>query len=1028
VAAPIWNIDIHHVQTNFTPSGTAMYWFGLANVGDSASSGPVSVAIRLPRGVRGDSVVNVSRAGAGTWNCPNVSGSTDVTCETTDPIPRHSLSRSLALTVSVAPWAAGEGFATANASGGGAAVAAVAHELTRVDPSPAGFGVVPGSFVADSYEADELTPVREPGAHPPLTAFAFDLNSIAAPTESAPSQKVPAANIRNFRVALPPGFYGDPGAVGTCAPGQLTTGACPTASQVGRVYLAALLLPPFSLYSLPVFNMSAPREALADLAFSIGGNPIHIRFSLDPANGYAVTAIASDLNETVPLFDLRLILWGVPADHSHDSERCGGQSIETDFECSTAATPKPFLTLPSRCGVAGTMTIRRYDSWQQSGAFGPDVSYDPPGQVTGCDRPSFEPKLEVEPAGKQANTPTGLDLHFVVPQNDDPTGLATPPLKEVEVTLPDGWRVSPSAADGLTACSPEQIGLGTDDPVQCPDSSRIGSVSVSSPLLPDPAEGSIYVASPGKNPFGSLFAIYLVARDTDNRGVLLKLPGRLDLDPATGEIAASFDELPQLPFDELSLSFRGGPRAPLLSAPSCGPQAVRARLSSYARPENPVDLTDTYQVSEGDGGGPCPAAPRPFAPRLVAGTLKPAAGVASPFVLRLTRGDSEQQLGALSTILPPGLTAKIAGIPLCPEPAIASIAPVEGVGQSERERPSCPPASRIGIASIGAGAGSEPIYLSGDVYLAGPYRGAPLSILAVVPALAGPFDLGTVVVRSAVYVDPTTARLRVVTDPLPTILSGVPLGIRSLAIRLDRAGLTLNPTSCEGMKVAGTATSSAGTTAAVSERFQVGNCGALGFKPRLAVRFGGATGRNGHPTVTALIRPRAGGANLRSASLLLPRGEYFDQRHIRDVCTRTNFAARNCPADSVYGRVKAWSSLLDRPLEGSLYMREGSHRLPDLVADLRGRFDLIVAARLDTPHARLRVSFDRLPDVPFSRLQLVLSGGRRGVLVNSEGLCAGARRAIAAFAAQNGKIHGFRPRVGVACGREAGGPERSGGS
>jgi hypothetical protein len=616
-----------------------------------------------------------------------------------------------------------------------------------------------------------------------------------------------------------------------------------------------------------------------------------------------------------------------------------------------------------------------------------------------------------------------------VPQNENPNALATPPVKRTVVTLPEGMSFSPSFADGLQACSLAQVKLGTNDPIECPDASRIGEVTLHTPLLPQQVEGSMYLAAQGDNPFGSLFALYLVVHDTEERGVLIKIPGRVDLDQRTGQITTTFDETPQFPFDDLTLKFRSGPRAPLVNPPVCGTQTIGVQVSSWANPNDPIDLSNTYQVTEGPNGAPCPldSAHRPFGPRMTAGTLNPSAGAYSPFLFRLSREDQEQELSRVTTVLPPGLVAKIAGIVPCPDGAIASIPTVEGTGRREAATPACPASSLIGNISAGLGAGPGPNYFPGKVYLAGPYRSAPLSLAIVTPGLAGPFDLGNVVVRAALRVDRSTAQVTAISDPFPTILHGVLLRVRDVRLRVDRPETTLNPTNCSPMTVAADVAGVGGdllspaddSLASTSNPFQVGDCASLGFKPKLAFRLLGGTRRGAHPRLKAVLRARPGDANIARASVALPRSEFLDQGHIKTVCTRVQFSAGQCPAGSIYGYAVARTPLFGTPLEGPVYLRSSDHTLPDLVAALRGPafqpVEVDVVGRIDSVKGGIRNRFEIVPDAPVSTFSLRLQGGRRGLLVNSTDICGKANRATARFAAHNGRRVLLRPVLKASC-------------
>ncbi|HUC08629.1 MAG TPA: hypothetical protein VMR96_11140 [Solirubrobacterales bacterium] len=885
--------------------------------------------------------------------------------------------------------------------------------------------------------------MREAGAHPDLLTFPFDFNSVSLPSVGAVRQKNPAGNVRDIEVDTPPGFVGAPTAVGECTQAEFTVNKCPYSSQVGRIDfrtnpISSSEVQTFSSWTTPVFNLSHPRGVVTDLGFAVIGNPVHVKVSLDASNHYAIRSTVADVNETVPVFDQKLTLWGIPADSSHDSERCkpfgNGTGGGTTEECSTDHARVPFLALPSQCDFDNTFRLHDYDSWQNTGVFGSEINYTLPGKMTDCDKPRFEPDVEIVPTGRQANTPSGLDVHFRVSQNENRNALATPPVKSVKVTLPKGMSFSPSFADGLASCSQSQMRLRTNEAVQCPDASRIGEVTLSTPLLPKPAEGSMYLAAQGDNPFGSLFALYLVLHDTEERGVLVKIPGRIDVDGATGQIVTAFDDAPQFPFDDMTLKFRSGPRGPLVSPPTCGPQAIGIEIASYARPQNPVDVTNTYQVTEGPNGTSCPpdSAHRRFAPEFSGGTMNPVAVAYSPFLFRLSRDDSEQELSQVTTVLPPGLVAKIAGVSSCPEQAIASISGELGAGAAELHNPACPASSQIGSVSAGLGAGPGPNYFSGKVYLAGPYKGAPLSLAVVAPGLAGPFDLGNVVVRAALFVDPESAQVKAVSDPFPTVLHGVILRVRDVRLRVDRPETTINPTDCSAMSIAGLMTGVGGDLHSTTDDtffrtafpFQVGSCASLFFKPRLSLRLFGGTHRGAHPKLRATLAMPSGGANIARASVALPSSEFLDQSHIGTICTRVQFAQNACPPGSVYGTVTARTPLLDEALTGNLYLRSSNHLLPDLVAALRGKIDANVVGRIDSINGGIRSTFAAVPDVPVSSAVFTFKGGAKGLLVNSTDICRRTPRAVVKFEAHNGDRITTRPKLVSTCRAGAKGKRR----
>jgi hypothetical protein len=549
-------------------------------------------------------------------------------------------------------------------------------------------------------------------------------------------------------------------------------------------------------------------------------------------------------------------------------------------------------------------------------------------------------------------------------------------------------------------------------------------VAIHTPLLPKSAEGSMYLAAQGDNPYGSTFALILVVHDTEERGALIKIPGKVEVDPVTGQITTVFNDTPQFPFDDLTLKFRSGPRAPLVSPPTCGTQTIGIEVASYAQPQKPVDASNHYEVTEGPNGTPCPpdSPRRPFSPRFSGGTLNPVAGAYSPFLFRLSRDDNEQELSQVTTVLPPGLVAKIAGVSLCPDQAINSISTAEGAGAQELAHPACPASSQIGSVSAGLGAGPGPNYFPGKVYLAGPYKGAQLSLAIVAPGIAGPFDLGNVVVRAALRVNPETTQVTAVSDPFPTNLHGVILRVRDVRLRVDRPQTTINPTSCAPKSVDGQITGLGGAVFNASTPFQVGNCASLRFSPRLSFRLFGGTHRGSHPRLRATATYPAGGgyANIASASVALPHSEFLDQGHIGTVCTRVQFAANSCPAASIYGTVTAKTPLLDETLSGPIYLRSSSHQLPDIVAAFRGgRIDANLVGRVDSVNGGIRNTFDFVPDVPVSEATFNFFGGSKGLLVNSRNICKGTPKATAKLTAQNGDQLTLHPPLKSACGKKA---------
>jgi hypothetical protein len=669
--------------------------------------------------------------------------------------------------------------------------------------------------------------------------------------------------------------------------------------------------------------------------------------------------------------------------------------------------------------------ISNLNSWEQPGRLNADGSPDltdpnwkvasflshdssEPIGIEGCDRPPFEPSLTLHPSVAASGAPSGYTVDLHMPQRETPAGIAQAALKKIVVKLPQGVVVSPSSSSGLGACDTGEIGIGTASEPNCPDSSKIGTVRITTPLLEEPMTGFVYLAKPTSR---QLLKVYLVA---EGSGVVIKLLGTVDPDPNTGQLTATFDNNPQLPFNDVLVNFKDGPRAPLVNPPTCGVATTTATFSAWSGAT--ASSSDSFEVS-GDGhGSACP--PHGFAPGFSAGTVNPVAGSSSPFVLRLTRSGQDQQLSTIVAALPNGLLASLKGIPYCGDAELASISGEEGTGAAQLAGPSCPATSQVGTVTVGAGAGSNPFYLStGKAYLAGPYKGAPLSLAVVTPALAGPFDLGNAVVRSALRVDPETAQVTAVSDPLPTILHGIPLDLRDVRVDLDRPDFTRNPTSCDPTSVDGTIGSVAGASAAVSDRFQVADCAALGFGPELSLALKGKTRRAGHPALTATLRAK-GQANIGRVSVALPHSEFLAQEHIRTVCTRVQFAASACPKASIYGYAEAKTPLLDKPLKGPVYLRSngGERVLPDLVAALHGQIDVDLVGYIDSHGGGIRTTFQSVPDAPVSRFTLRMKGGSRGLLVNSTNICRSTNRATVKMDGQNGKIHDSHPVLRNSCG------------
>jgi hypothetical protein len=595
--------------------------------------------------------------------------------------------------------------------------------------------------------------------------------------------------------------------------------------------------------------------------------------------------------------------------------------------------------------------------------------------------------------------------------------------------------LNPSAAGGLSGCTAAQLEnekLDTPPGAGCPDASKVGTVSVESPLIDESLDGSIFVAQPYDNPFGSFLAVYLVLRNK-HLGVILKQAGEVRANPVTGQLTAIFDDVPQLPFGHLEAHFREGPRAPLVTPAVCGTYVAEAVQTPWAAPGEPVTNRADFTIESGPRGTPCPSGQGPFNPALTTGTLSSAAGSFSPFVMRLTRQDGEADLTRISLSLPPGLTGKLAGVERCSDAAIAAARAKTG-GQ-EIAVASCPAGSQIGTVLAGAGVGPSLTYVPGKVYLGGPFNGHPFSFVVITPAVAGPFDAGNVVIRQGLEVDPTTAEVRVdgSQTAIPRILKGIPLHLRDLRVSIDRASFTLNPTSCEPFSIQTEAvgagpllTPATETIAQIATHFQATGCGALPYKPKLTLRLRGATKRTGHPALRAELRARPRDANVGRLSTILPPSQFVDPKRVSNPCTRVQFAAGACPRSSILGHARAFTPLLDQPLEGPVYFRAngGERELPDIVADLNGEVRFILVGFVDAvvqkgaEVSRVRTIFANNPDAPVSKVVLSLKGGKEGLLQNSDNLCAAPQWAHLRMVGQNGKRSDLRQKIKTSCHRK----------
>jgi hypothetical protein len=887
--------------------------------------------------------------------------------------------------------------------------------------------------------------------------------NLAAESPVQPGGPFTDGDVRDIHLELPPGLIENPAAVPQCSQAQFHTlrqspfetsfsgESCPDRSQIGVVGVHSSFGGGTTRY-FGVFNLTPPPGVPSELGFNPYGAPITFMPNIRQAGGeYGLTLSALNIPQVLDLYGLELTIWGTPWNIVHNNQRgnCLNE-IEPAFGWAKCSIGQPkfnpgnaYLTLPTSCVGPMVFSVSA-DSWQQPAlVFGSSISHDESGHpqsLEGCGLLAFEPQPSVQLTDPRASSASGLAFNLDVDDSGvtNPQRLAPSSVKKAVLALPEGMTINPSVAAGLGVCTPAQYAAETVSSAPgagCPNASKIGDFTVQSPLFETPVSGALFLAEPdnpattapgAENPFDSLLALYLVAKAPE-RGVLVKVAGKVSVDPGSGRLIATFDDLPQLPYSDLKIHFREGQRSLLATPAACGGYTAQIDLTPWLDPSTIRHNTSQFQIASGIGGGPCPsgAAP-PFVPQAKAGTLNSNAGSYSPFYLHLTRTDAEQEITSYSATLPPGLLGKIADIPYCPDADIE--AAKRESGTEESEHPSCPAASEIGHTESGYGLGTVLAYAPGRLYLAGPYHGSSFSIVAIDSATVGPFDLGTIIVRSAIKVGRQTAQVSIDSagsDPIPHIIDGIPIHLRDIRVYIDRPDFTLNPTNCDPFAISSTLTGSSApfsnpkdVSALATDPFQVAFCSSLGFAPRLSLRLRGPTKRGDYPSLRAVVRPRSGDANIGRVAVTLPPSEFLAQNHIGTICTHSQFEREACPARSVYGHARAITPLLGKPLDGPVYLRSSDNPLPDLVAALRGGGNGIaidVVGRIDSSHRGIRGSFDVLPDAPVTRFTMTLKGGKRGVLVNAADVCAAPQFATVLLIGNNNSGEALRPRLGAGC-------------
>jgi hypothetical protein len=1001
IPQPAWSIQSVAGPTNFIPgdeSGTETYRLYITNLGSQATDGtPVTITDTLPPGVAVSSAaIGVLGVNYKALESEPVCTETPVQCTYGGGVPPGDILE-MDVPVAITPSTSRSVTNVVNVSGGGA-TGSSKSTMNEINTTPAPFAINDFGFNVTGLDG---APETQAGAHPYAVTTTLDFNT-GQTIPPTPGVYTPAQSVKDVIVDLPLGFVGDALAAPQCPLDKLEEEGfgkfqCPANTKIGEVTLrsvagtsteSSLLGAESQVPVSPLFNLVPEHGHPAEFGFKVGEvAAVHLYASVvHTSEGYVLRVTTPDspaqlyIGTQGFLAGITLTLFGDPG------RQVGGNP------------PVPFFTNPVDCSANGLAATVHLDTWTQQGRVNPDGTPDfsdpnwltatsPLPSVTGCSALEFDPAIGLKPDTVQADSPTSVTVEVKMPQSpSDDAALATPMLKKAVVSLPAGLSVSPSSANGLEACSLAQIGLDDTHEPTCPDGSKIGTIELETPLLAKPLGGSIYLARQSENPFGSLIALYLVIDDPAT-GVVIKLPGAVSLDPATGRITSTFDQTPQLPFSELRVRFKTGARAPLIAPQACGTYTTTSSLTPWSAPGSgpPATPSDSFAITSGCSAG--------FSPSFLAGTTNNQAGAFSPFTLSFSRQDSEEGLGGLTVSLPPGLAARFAGVAECTDAQLAAAAASSGA--AEQASPSCPSSSLLGTVTTAVGPGPNPFVVGGKAYLTGPYKGAPFGIAVVVPALAGPFDLGTVVIRQALYVDPHDVHGTDVSDPFPTILQGIPLHIKRVNVTLDRPGFTFNPTSCEPKAVNATFTSTGGRSTPASSRFQAAGCGELPFHPQFTVSTSGKASKANGASLTVKVTQKPGEANIHKVDLQLPLILPARLTTLQKACTEAQFGANpaGCPAASVIGTATAVTPVLSVPLTGPAYLvSHGGAAFPDVEFVLQGQgVTVVLDGGTDIKKGITYSRFEAVPDAPISSFETILPEGPHSALAANGDLCSQTR-------------------------------------
>jgi hypothetical protein len=1029
-----WTVRAVAEPSAFSPSDTlecggscARYQILVSNLGDAVSTAPVILNAQLPAGIAVSLVESGEGAEGQLWECNEVSGG--LSCALNESVPNGGYTPFLDIQVKPPSTSVAGPLAADFTAEGGGSVPASAHLETPVIES----GALP--FAVTQFHLEPMTSSglvdTQAGGHPWQLTSTFSVVtgfSPYSPEISGKSDFVPVKNIKTAIVNLPLGMIGNAQATEQCTSTEIAANKCPPRSRVGEFaviggfFERGEFLHTGQFCCSAVYNMVPEHGYPAQFAFKFAGPVVTLHASVaHGANGYYVQAAATGIPVELELATASLTFFGDP-------------SAANGNPSGTA-----LLTNPSVCsheGLSSRLTIQPWEA-PQSPISADTVAY---LALTGCENLRFEPTFSFAPSSSgsgesgttQADAPSAYLADLKIPQSTKYDELATPPLRDATVKLPVGVSVSPSAAQGLVACQPtgpEGINVGSEDigaegrdlgdpeatelgaghaggngspyddglyhtaPGHCPQASMLGTVEVFTPLLPEgpggtaPLTGRVYLAQPRCGGSGQPECteasatngeLYGLDVEVAGSGVIVKLAGKVEASPATGQLTANFEDNPQFPFSHLRFNFRGGARAPLANPQMCGSFATASSLSSWAG-QDVSKASEPFAVDWDGKGAACPAS-LPFSPGFSAGTVTPIAGAFSPFTLTFSRQDREQDLSGLSVTLSPGLLGKIAGIPLCEE--------------AQANAGACSGESQIGTTSVLAGPGEHPLYVPGGrVYLTSGYKGQPFGLSIVVPAVAGPFNLGNVVVRAAIHIDRGTSQVTVLSDPFPQSKDGVPFRLRTVNVEINRSGgFTFNPTNCSQQQITGTIAAAQGATANVSSPFAVTGCASLPFKPSFSASTQGQTSKAKGASLTVKVTQKPGEANIHKVSLQLPLALPTRLTTLQKACTEAQFNANpaGCPEASNIGTATAVSPVLNVPLTGpALLVSHGAAAFPDVEFVLQGQgVQIVLDGKTDIKKGITYSRFETIPDAPISSFETSLPEGPHSALTANANLCA----------------------------------------